>query len=356
MQTAIRYVPRHIAHHGAHAGYDRLFEFMHLQQASSGWARRLAKALPGGLAWRLWALRPQRTQAAGLNAEIGAMPFVATGKHRLCHFIYGEDTWLYTPLWKRSSNRCIATFHYPPQRLAQRINPGSVAALDAAIIVGSNQRALLSELLPAERIHLCLHPVDTDFFTPASKQHIDSEPAQSLRLVCAGNLFRDYDTLIQVHRHVRQSGFDVQTDVIGPGPAAASALKAEPGVHVLSGLDDVALRSVYRSASAGVLPLLDSTANNALLEMLSCGLPVVCSNVGGVADYTQGSAAVLMQPREATAMADQVCALLADPAARQAQGRANRLHVEQRLSYAVQAQRMREVYAQVQSQSAQAHR
>jgi glycosyltransferase involved in cell wall biosynthesis len=34
------------------------------------------------------------------------------------------------------------------------------------------------------------------------------------------------------------------------------------------------------------LPLIDSVANNALLEAMSCGTPIIVSNVGGVNDYT----------------------------------------------------------------------
>lgn len=338
----IRYVPRHIAHHGLHAGYDRLFEHMALPPAANRWFKRLGQGLPRALAWRLWALRPQATQAAGLGAELGALPFIASGRQRLCHFIYGEDTWFYSPLWKKGSNRCVATFHYPPQRLLQRINPGSVAALDAAIIVGSNQRTALEALLPPERVHLCLHPVDTEFFCPAPPAPAAAQPP---RLVCAGNLFRDYPTLLQVHRRVRAAGFELATDVIGPGPAATELLRTEPGIQVLNGLDDTTLRDTYRRASVGVLPLLDGTANNALLEMLACGLPIVSTAVGGTPDYTAGSRTCLLPPGDAAGMAEAVCQLLANPGLRQAQGQANRAHAAQTLSYAAQARRMREVYA-----------
>jgi glycosyltransferase involved in cell wall biosynthesis len=343
---ALRFVPRRIGHHAAHSGYDRLFDYMGLDKACSAWGTGLADALPRALAWRLFALRPQAASAAGLRAELGAMPWMAGGSGRLCHFIYGEDTYFLTPLWKRGTNRCIATFHYPPQRLLTRINPGSVRSLDGVLIVGENQRATLEELLPADRIHYCPHAVDTDFFCPEEVEGAPvEEPTTGLRLVCAGSLFRDHATLVAVHQATRAAGFQVHTDVIGPDPEQMKVLADVPGIEVHRGISDEHLRSLYRGAAVGVLPLTDATANNALLELLACGRPVVVSAVGGLPNYVAGSAAILIQPGHVRAMADAVCALLADAAARRTHGLANRRHAVQQLAFEPVARRMRAIYA-----------
>ncbi len=343
---SLRFVPRRIGHHAAHSGYDRLFDYMGLSHACSPWGTRLANALPRSLAWRLFALRPQAASAAGLRAELGAMPWLVAGSGRLCHFIYGEDTYFLTPLWKRGTNRCIATFHYPPQRLLTRINPGSVRSLDGALIVGENQRATLEQLLPIDRIHYCPHAVDTDFFCPeVPESEAAQEPTSALRLVCAGSIFRDYATLTAVHRAVRAAGFDVQTDVIGPDPEQCEVLAGVPGITVHHRISDEQLRALYRGAAVGVLPLFDATANNALLELLACGRPIVVSEVGGLPHYVAGSAARLIEPRQVQEMADAVCDLLADPAVRRAQGLVNRRHAVQQLGFEPVARRMRQIYS-----------
>jgi glycosyltransferase involved in cell wall biosynthesis len=343
---SIRFVPRRIGHHAAHSGYDRLFHYMGLEAACSAWGTRLADAVPRALAWRLFALRPQPAAAAGLRAELGAMPWLMRGSGRLCHFIYGEDTYFFTPLWKRGSNRCIATFHYPPRRLLARINPGSVRSLDGALIVGENQRAALEELLPPERIHYCPHAVDTDFFCPEVQETAAAEePAAPLQLVCAGSLFRDHATLVAVHHGVRAAGFDVQTHVIGPDPEQLPLVTGVTGMAVHRGIDDEHLLALYRAAAVGVLPLFDATANNALLEVLACGRPLVVSKVGALSQYVAGSAVQLIEPGQTQAMIDAVCNLLADPDARRAQGQANRAHAVQHLGFEPVARRMREIYA-----------
>jgi glycosyltransferase involved in cell wall biosynthesis len=117
------------------------------------------------------------------------------------------------------------------------------------------------------------------------------------------------------------------------------------GMAVHRGIDDEHLLALYRAAAVGVLPLFDATANNALLEVLACGRPLVVSKVGALSQYVAGSAVQLIEPGQTQAMIDAVCNLLADPDARRAQGQANRAHAVQHLGFEPVARRMREIYA-----------
>jgi glycosyltransferase involved in cell wall biosynthesis len=341
--ASIRFVPRHIGHHGAFSGYDRLFERLRIVPAKNSILISLAKRLPHGVAWRLWSLRPQATGAAGLMAEFGAAPWIARGRGRLCHFIYGEDTYFYSPLWRRGHNACVATFHYPPQRLLERINPGSLRSLDAAIIVGSNQREALERIMPRERIHFCPHPVDTDYFCPNSSQPKAALP----RLVCVGSLFRDYELLSRVHLKLRGADSLFETHLVGLSEQQALVVKDVPGIVVHPRLSDSGLLELYRSAALGILPLTDATANNALLEMMACGLPVVVTSVGGIPDYTNGSAAVLCPPNDADAMASAARGLLSSALERSKQGSKNGAHAKAALGILAVSRRLLDIYALV---------
>lgn len=346
----VRYVPKRVAHHAQHSGYDALFIALGMRQARSSTFVRLARWIPKAIAWRLWLLRPQPSQQAGLEAELSALPWVATGRGRLCHFIYGEDTFLFSPLWKRGSNRCVATLHYPPAVLPQRINPGSLRALDAIIIVGENQRESLSGLVAQDRIHFCPHHVDTDFFCPAGP---DSFEPGNLRLVCVGHLFRDYDTLLSVLRLLRTLyKHQVSLDIVGPQEHSKHALTTEPGVTVHQGIDDEALRALYRNAAVGVLPLTDSTANNALLEMMACGLAIVTTDVGGVRDYVQNSGVASLPLGDSEGFARAVDALLNDPKTRAIHAASNRAHAVREFSFVACAKKLAAIYVDVLSRSA----
>jgi glycosyltransferase involved in cell wall biosynthesis len=341
----VRYVPKRVAHHAQHSGYDALFAALNMRQARSGTFVRLARWIPKGLAWRLWSLRPQPSQQSGLEAELGAAPWIATGRGRLCHFIYGEDTFLFTPLWKRGSNRCLATLHYPPAVLPQRVNPGSLRALDAVIIVGENQRELLSGLVAPDRIHFCPHHVDTDFFCPAG---LDTFEPRNLKLVCVGQLYRDYDTLLSVLRLLRTLyKHQVSLDIVGPQEHSKHPLTTEPGVTVHQGIDDEALRALYRNAAVGVLPLTDSTANNSLLEMMACGLAIVTTDVGGVRDYVQSGGVASLPLGDSEGFARAVDALLTDPKRRAVHAASNREHAVREFSFTACARKLATIYRRV---------
>jgi glycosyltransferase involved in cell wall biosynthesis len=252
---------------------------------------------------------------------------------------------LFTPLWKRGSNRCIATFHYPPEILQQRVNPGSIKSLDAVIIVGENQREWLSKIIDPNKIHFCPHHVDTAFFFPAD---CAISAAAHPRLICVGQLFRDYDSLLCVIRLLRTVfGQQVALDIVGPQPNAKHALFAEPDVKVHRGITDEALRDLYRNASVGVLPLTDSTANNALLEMMACGMPVVITDAGGVRDYTQSGGVDMLPIGDNEGFARTVDTLLKNPDLRGRNAALNREYAVRELSLAACAKKLAHIYGSV---------
>ena len=110
-------------------------------------------------------------------------------------------------------------------------------------------------------------------------------------------------------------------------------------------ITDEALRSHYQSADLLVLPLQDATANNALLEALACGLPVVASDLPAVSEYAPREAAVLV-PHETEAFVVAIQQLLDDDLKRAAMAQRGRTAAES-LAWPLVARRFDHLYHQV---------
>lgn len=63
-------------------------------------------------------------------------------------------------------------------------------------------------------------------------------------------------------------------------------------------LDDAGLLERYQQSDILFLPLLNSTANNALLEGIACGLPVVSTYLPSVKAYLPGNEAILIKDND----------------------------------------------------------
>ena len=95
-----------------------------------------------------------------------------------------------------------------------------------------------------------------------------------------------------------------------------------------------------------VFALRDATANNAVLEALACGAPVVATDVGGVAEYLGDGAALLCPPGDPAALAAAMARVLDDDglaASLSAAARARALEHD----FAVVARAMADVYERV---------
>lgn len=342
-QLPVSIVHRRIRHHAGNSGYSVLFEHLDLPQAKGGLRSWLALHLPKAIRWRLHLLRPQPVGDEGLLPELGAISTVANKTPGLVHFIYGEDTYFYTPLWQSGQKKVVATFHYPPQRLNERVNRAILKHLDAVLLMSESQRSWFEQYLPADKIHVLHHHVNTAFFTPSERQENTQE---TFRIISLGGILRDMDLLLRVVQSL--------TEKLGPEKIAFDFLippnKREPfknlkNVTIHSRISDEELRDLYRNATLGFMPLEDCTANNAVLEMMACGKAVACSRAGGIEDYlTEEGALMFARDTDVDALTDNIIALLHDSQKRRDMGTHNRNRALEHFSFDATAAKLGDIY------------
>ena len=165
-----------------------------------------------------------------------------------------------------------------------------------------------------------------------------------LRAIFVGLGNRDFDTLSGLIEKTSTSPIPIQFELVLPDPTLRERFSRHPNTRCHGGLSDQQLLDLYRSADIGVMPVIDCTANNGLLEMMSTGLPVVVTDIGAIRDYVTAEGAYLVPPKDPEVFARELQRLAADPPARQRLGQANRQRAEAEFSLDISGARMRAVY------------
>jgi glycosyltransferase involved in cell wall biosynthesis len=343
-RAKVHLVYRRIAHHARTSGYDRLAAYLPEAEAITGdrlgpVARKLGLLTYHNLLVRQG--EPVRHYGGEqFLVELAALPRrVLTRERRIFHLLYGDTQLWLTSRLRGRRNRVVATFHDPPEGLRTWVAPRRLRGLDAAICLGDTQAAFLREHLPEEQVHVVPHGVDSSYFSPGDPPGAGAPP----RVVSVGHYLRDVELLRDAFTELRRREGDHLDLVAVASPEALAPLSGVPGLRQLSGLGADELRELYRGATATLLPLRAATANNALLEGLSCGAPSVVSDVGDVRSYTGEDAALLVPAGDLEATVAAVQRLLGDPELRatlSAAGRARALE----LDWLHVAERTRAVY------------
>ena len=338
---------------GRHSGYDRVFA-----QLEERWPEHVTSVYRTRSGLQNTFYRPlawlTRSQTPWYNGDSVAAELRAlrTAKHErvaLVHIAYMENNLRLFSTRRPSDLSCVVgTAHQSAKWWRDRHrHPELLSRLDAVIVLCQAQRSYFERQLPG-RVHLIPHGVDLDFFSPGPR----NESTQGIaRCLFAGVWMRDLPTLRWVIEKLMARQKNIHIDRVVPVERREhvefSRIARHDRVSWHAGLSDRALRDVYRHARLILLPLLDSTANNALLEGIACGLPVVITDVGGVRDYTDESFATRLPPGDVDGLVEAVLELAQDEANARRRGVLARAFAEQHFDWTTAAHHTADVYHSV---------
>lgn len=250
---------------------------------------------------------------------------------------------------RKVRSRIIGTSHQPESWWRGTRNLQNIVSdLDALITVSSREASYFESYLPG-RVHYIPHGIDTEFFRPLDDQRQKSP--DPVRCVFSGIWLRDIGTLVQVVDRVLSQRDNIMFDMIVPLDRRKdenfSRLAKYRQVVWHAGLSDEQLLKVYQNASVLLLPMIDCTANNALLEAMACGLPVISNRVGGMLDYTDDSFADLLPAGDAEGIANAVLRLAENPEELRERGLAARRYAEEHFRWEEVARKTLDLYQKV---------
>lgn len=212
----------------------------------------------------------------------------------IVHFLDGEHSARYLPLFRkaflRKKPKIAAVFHQPPAILSDLIDTKIIRCLDAIHVVSPDQVEYFAKFVNPNRIRLILHGIDTDFFRPQTR----TAPSDKFRCLTVGHYLRDFNLLGEICRRLTVHQ-DMEFILVGP---SIDGIYRFPNVKIYRGIGDEELRTLYRQSDLLLLPMLHCTANNALLEGIACGLPVVGSLLPGTKAYLPGEEGLLISGNE----------------------------------------------------------
>ncbi len=283
-----------------------------------------------------------------VRRALGASPAVAYVGYTLRNaydaiLTTGEDIGLpLAALLKTSSARCshtmIAHTLFPRKKRAffdlLRIHD----RVDHVLAYSTTEERLMIDRLglPADKVQRISYHADQEFFRP------DGTPRDADLLCAAGQLLRDYPTLIEA-----VAGLPVRLQIAAGSPWIERELapsQALPANVSWGKLDRFQLRALYARSALAVVPIIQNeyqTGIATILEMMSMGKCVIATRTRGQTDtIVDGVSGIYVPPGDPKALRTAIERVLANPAEAARIGEAARAFVENHASLDLFVQRI----------------
>ena len=214
----------------------------------------------------------------------------------------------------------------------ESLNPAGLLSrkMDAAEFVVTCTDANRKHLqgLSSTPVHCIYHGLNADFSRLLSEQVSAPAPNGHLRVLAVGRLVskKGFDTLIEACAILKSAGVSFETLIVGESGEHELELRnriarhrLEAHIHLAGPSTQAQLLHEYQKATVFCLPcrvLKNGDRDgipNVLMEAMSCGLPVVTTDVSGIPELIRnGVNGLLVPPDDPTAMAGALQRLFRD--------------------------------------------
>jgi len=163
--------------------------------------------------------------------------------------------------------------------------------------------------------------VDTKFYSPSNGKANSGKDSRWV-IFSAARLewVKGWEFALQAVALLVERGWDVEYNIAGEGELkdlllfTIDQLGIADRVHLLGWQSSEQVRDRMRTADIYLLTSVEEGFNNSVLQAQACGLPVICSNEGGLPEnIVDGVTGLLAQSRDAWNTADKIESLFRDP-------------------------------------------
>jgi len=303
--------------------------------------------------------------------RIPSAPDLAALRPRLIHAHFGRGGALALPIARALRLPLVVTFHggdatkdeHYRRKLFPTIFQRRCTALqrEAALIICVAEHireALLARDFPASKLKVIRYGVEP------KKDSGGSPPPPRPYLLFVGRFVEKKGVahLLDAMRALESAGAGVDLALIGDGPMAEVLKRHATGLthtRFLGWLPNQEVRRVMPSALALCVPSVAARTGdseglpNVVLEAMACALPVIGSNVGGIAEAVEHDrTGFLVPPADPQAIAAAARRLLCDPALRSRMGLAAQTAATERFDAVAQSRMLEDTLLAVSDGSA----
>lgn len=191
----------------------------------------------------------------------------------------------------------------------------------------AKQSAVEEYGVPAAKIVVNPPGVDLDLWRPATTNN-DRCTDEPLKVLFVGADFRRKGGNLLLEWYKSQPPDACELHIV-----TRESVENMPGLHVYHNIqpNSAQLIGLYQNSDLFVLPSLGECFGIATIEAMATGLPVIASDVGGVADIIEpGRNGFIVPSNDVAALAQAIGTILGAAAQRRAMGRQSRLLAEER--------------------------
>lgn len=204
-----------------------------------------------------------------------------------------------------------------PDPISRRQAVYTMKNSDAVLTVSSELRDRALEFgIPAERVHTIRNGIDGTVFKPRRQDDVRpglgiSPRAKVICFVGWLNVTKGVRELIAAARQIAPRFEELRVVMIGQGPLMAEIQAINSEDPVMRGKIDLLGRRQSAEIAEWMagsdllcLPSYSEGCPNVVVEALSCGRPVVATNVGGIPELLDQSNGIMTPPRSVRALAE----------------------------------------------------
>jgi glycosyltransferase involved in cell wall biosynthesis len=278
---------------------------------------------------------------SSFRAEREAIRRFRRQRINLIHYLWADRDWGYIDLCPTNFRPSLcATFHGCPDDFHEIVNhKHRLKNFSAIILVSETQRDFFANSgFPTDRLFVIPHGVDCEYFQPSGKLRADP-----FRLLSVGSYRRNFGALRQICEALQETEIRIALVLPSEKKHLFDGLK---NVKVYTNVTDTELRSLYQRASCFLMTVEAATANNAILEAMACGVPIISEAIGGIPEYVGSESGILYPAGSVREGVQAILKLYGDRNLIEQMGAAARFEAE-KLNWRVIGQKTSSVYEEI---------